>query len=173
MTATTIDRTDVAQEQQPSTGRRAARIGVTVVAVLALAAALVPLGANAAITAIAAHDHGHLDITIDGETIDLDQPRYHDLHPQFHVHEGSGNLWHHHPYDVNSTLNFEPMTLTEAFEALGMEATETTFTVDGTTYDAADAATAVSVTADGTPVDPAEQVITDGLTIEVDVETDG
>lgn len=157
---------------RPENTRRAPRRVAIVLAVLIAAALLLPLTANAAVSAFAAHDHGTLDIVVDGETLDLDQERYHDLHPQFHIHEGSGNLWHHHPYDVASIVDFEPMSLTEAFRALEMEATATTFTLDGTTYDDSDPGTSVSITVDGQAVDPDQTTITDDLEIVVEIDTD-
>lgn len=144
---------------------------LTIVAVLTSVTLLLPVAADAAVTALAPHDHGTLDIVIDGRTLDLDQPPYHELHPQFHVHEDSGNLWHHHPASLTSILDFEPMTLEEAFDALRMEATADTFALHGTTFDGADPDTSVSITVDDDPVDPAEVTIADGMGIVVAIET--
>ena len=170
-----IPRSTTSAEVTSTTDRTPRRGGLrsalTVVGTVAIAMLLLPLAANAAVTAFAAHDHGTLDIVVDGQTLDLVQPRYHDLHPQFHVHEGSGNLWHHHPSALTSILDFEPMTLEEAFDAMQMEATVDTFTLHGTTFDDADPDTSVTITVDGDPVDPAEVTITDGMDIVVAIET--
>lgn len=96
----------------PSTaaGRRPRSRRRTILIVLgALVAATLafPFAANAAMTTFAAHVHGTLDVVIDGELVDLDQPRFHDLHPEFHIHAGHGNQWHHHPRHLGAVFSFE------------------------------------------------------------------
>lgn len=147
--------------------RRPLRVALAVAAALAGAALLLPVAANAAVSTFAAHDHGTLDIVIDGETVDLDQPRFRDLHPEFHVHGGHGNLWHHHPESLGHVFRFEPLTLRQALAAIGIESTATSFAFDGAVPEAA----TFTVTVNGAPVDPDSHVIADGDDITVVVVT--
>jgi hypothetical protein len=147
------------------------RLLVTV-AILAVLTVLLPTVGSWAMSTFAAHDHGRLDVVIDGELLDLDQPRFHDLHPQFHVHPGQGNRWHHHPAHLLAIHSFEPMTLGEALAAMDLPASTTTITVDAVTYDDRDPGTTVSMSVNGLPFDP-EETVRDDLLILVEVTTDG
>ena len=161
---------DVATE--PSLRVKIRRRVVVTVAILAVLTVLLPAVGSWAMSTFAAHDHGRLDVVIDGELLDLDQPRYHDLHPQFHVHAGHGNRWHHHPAHLFAIHRFEPMTLGEALAAMDLPATATAITVDGVTYDDRDPETTVSLGVNGLPFDPAAMV-RDDLVILVEVTTAG
>lgn len=155
-------------------GSRQRRRRRTVLAVLAALVAVLlalPIIADAAVTTFAAHDHGTLDIVIDGETVDLDQPRFHDLHPEFHVHPGDGNRWHHHPRTPVDMFRFEPMTLREALTAIGIEHTGDTFAFDGVVHDTSHPTAEVTVIVNGAEVDVDAHVIGDHDHITVEVTT--
>ncbi len=157
-----------------SSARRPRRRGRTILFVLgALVAAMLafPFVANAAMATVAAHDHGNLDISIDGELVDLDQPRFHDLHTEFHIHPGHGNKWHHHPQTLAAMFSFEPVTLRQALSAVGVELSEDAVAFDGNVYNTTDPAVTVTVHVDATQVDPDTHVIGDGDRITVEVST--
>ena len=154
-----------------ATPRRGRRVALLAVGALLLVAVAVPVAGGAVAEATGAHLHGTLDIVVDGETVDLDQPRFHDLHPRFHVHEGHGNLWHHHPASPLGFAGFEPKTLREALAAMGAELSDDVFAFDGATYDRTAEDTTVTVEVDGDEVDPDDHQIADGDDITVTVET--
>lgn len=141
-------------------------IGLMVVLSVALFVALV-----SGVGGFYPHDHGHLSVSVDGEEIDFDQPAYHDLHPTFHFHEGGGQEWHHHPESPTKLAEFERMTLEEAMTTLDIAVTESTVTMDGTTYDDADPDTTVTVEVNGESVDPATHLLQDGDDVEIRVMT--
>ena len=96
-----------------------------------------------------AHEHGRIEMTVDGEQIDFGRAEY--QRPRefgaFHFEGGDGRVWHKHADGV---------TLKYAMATLGIGVTGDSVTIDGETYrDGADGAT-VSVTVDGDPVDPEE-----------------
>jgi len=95
-----------------------------------------------------AHEHGTIEMTIDGERVDFGAAEY--QRPRefgaFHFEGGDGRVWHKHA---------EGVTLEYAMATLGIEVTEDSVTIDGETYREGDAGTNVSVTVDGDPVDPA------------------
>ena len=139
-------------------------LGALVTAMLAF-----PFVANAAMTTFAAHDHGSLDIVIDGQLTDLDQPRFHDLHPEFHIHPGHGNRWHHHPRTLADMFSFELLTLNEALTAMGAEFRDNTLTFDGAVYDTTDPTVTITLRVNGVDVDPDNHVIGDGDHITVEI----
>lgn len=141
-------------------------VGTFVAAVLAF-----PFIANAAMSTFAAHDHGTLAIFIDGEPVDLDQSRFHDLHPEFHIHPGHGNMWHHHPENVTAIFSFEPMTLRQALSAMGIDLGGDTVAFDSAVYDTGDSAVTATVHLNATEVDPDTHIIGDGDNIAVEVTT--
>ncbi len=157
----------------PAEGRRHRRRRTLLAGLATLVAVLLalPIVADAAVTTFAAHDHGTLDVVIDGETVDLDQPRFHDLHPEFHVHPGDGNRWHHHPRTPLAMFRFEPMTLREALTAMGIEHTADAFAFDGVVHDTSHPATGVTVLVNGAEVDVDGHVIGDHDHITVEVTT--
>ena len=95
------------------------------------------------------HEHGRMEVTVDGERIDFGRDEY--QRPRefgaFHFEGGDGRVWHKHADGV---------TLEYAMATLGIGVTGDSVTIDGETYrDGADGAT-VSITVDGDPVDPEE-----------------
>ncbi len=151
--------------------RRRIRTVLTVLGVMVAAMLALPFVANAAMTTFAAHDHGILDIVINGELVDLDQPRFHDLHPEFHIHPGHGNRWHHHPRHLGAMFSFERLTLRQALQAVGIEATDDELVFDGVSYDLTGTNVAASIHVGVVEVDPDRHLIGDGDRITVRVDT--
>jgi hypothetical protein len=114
--------------------------------------------------------HG-VGMLIDGLLVDLDQPRFHDLHPEFHIHPGHGNRWHHHPGHLGAMLSFERLTLHQALSAIGLDLSGDTFTFDETAYDTTDPAVTVTVRISGAEVNRDAHVIGDGEHITVEITT--
>lgn len=83
-----------------------------------------------------AHYHGTMEMVVLGDQLDFSQNRYQLRADAFHFEGGQGTQWHVHANDV--TLKF-------ALESLGFEVTDSTITVDGTTYSDADSDTRVSI----------------------------
>jgi hypothetical protein len=120
------------------------------------------------------HGHGYINVSVDGEEIDFSQQQYQrpGQYQAFHFEGGDGEVWHKHASSV---------TLEYAMATLGIEVTETTVSIDGTTYDDADPGTTVNVTVDGEPVDPAtyelqgasESTPASGDYVRITVTTDG
>lgn len=97
-------------------------------------------------TSESAHEHGYINVTIDGQQVDFSQPQYQGQAQAFHFENGDGRVWHKHAPGV---------TLEYAMATLGIEVTETSVTFQGTTYRDSDPDTNVSVTVNGDSVDPA------------------
>jgi sulfur carrier protein ThiS len=154
------------------TMRRVVRYGLGVVLAVGLVLGLLVAVVGLGVGGVYPHDHGTLEVTVDGETIDFDRSAYHDRHPTLHFHEGGGNEWHHHPESPLLVLEFERMTVAEALETLDVVVTDSTATVDGVSYDDADPDTTVAVTVDGEPVDPAEHLLQDGDAVAVRVTSE-
>jgi len=94
------------------------------------------------------HEHGQINVTIDGQTLDFSQSQF--QNPQqyqaFHFEGGDGSAWHVHA---------EGVTLEYAMATLGIDVSQDTVMYDGTTYRDSDPNTNVSVTVNGEQVDPA------------------
>ena len=122
----------------------------------------------------AAHGHGTINVTVEGERIDFGDPDY--QRPRefgaFHFEGGDGRVWHKHADGV---------TLEYAMATLGIDVSRDSVAIDGETYRDSDAGTSVTVTVDGEPVDPARYELqgagvadaADGDTIRIVVTTDG
>lgn len=99
-----------------------------------------------------AHEHGTINVTIDGETLDFSRDRYQvgeTGNRRLHF-EGGTAVWHKHATGI---------TVEYALSVHGIQVTEDSVTVDGTTYRASDPGTEVTVEVNGEPVDPSEYVI--------------
>lgn len=107
------------------------------------------------------HYHGTIEMIVDGERVDFSQDRYQLQADAFHFEGGDGTRWHVHAQGV---------TLAWAMESLGIAVTPDSVTVDGTTYDDADAGTDVSVTVNGEPVTPSSYVLREGDAVRIVVE---
>ena len=71
------------------------------------------------------HQHGPINVTIDGEALDFSQQKYQLQDRAFHFERGNGEMWHVHAQGV---------TLKYAMQTLGIEVTEDSVTYNGTTY---------------------------------------
>lgn len=95
----------------------------------------------------AVHEHGTINVTIDGETLDFSQPRF--QNPQqyraFHFEGGNGDVWHKHASGV---------TLEYGMKTLGIEMNESAILYDGELYKESDPGTEIAVTVNGEEVDP-------------------
>lgn len=134
--------------------------------VLLLGAAAVVYGVVSVIGAEGqVHEHGTMEVVIDGQPVDFQQPQYQNANG-FHFHPGETG-WHMHPSEPGR------LTLAEAMDRLGIEVTEETVTFDGETYDDADPDTDVRIAINDEPVDPETAELHDGDHVEIVVETDG
>ncbi len=99
-----------------------------------------------------AHEHGTINVTIDGETVDFSRDRYQVTetgNSRFHFESGTA-IWHKHATGV---------TVKYALSVHGIQVSEDSVTVDGTTYRASDPGTEIVVEVNGDAVDPNEYVI--------------
>jgi len=94
------------------------------------------------------HEHGTLEVTIDGEAVDFGQPQYTmegENENSFHFHAGDDEVWHLHP---------RRQSLAQSMSDLGFELTDSSITIEGETYDDTDSDTTVSVMVNGEEVSP-------------------
>jgi hypothetical protein len=95
----------------------------------------------------AVHEHGTINVTIDGETLDFSRPRF--QNPQqyraFHFEGGNGDVWHKHASGV---------TLEYAMKTLGIETNRTAVAYDDTLYKESDPGTEITFMVNGREVDP-------------------
>lgn len=96
-----------------------------------------------------AHEHGTMEVRIDGQRLDFSQSQYQVADRKFHFEGGDGRVWHGHASGV---------TLEYALATLDIRATENSVTYGGTTYTDGENAN-VSITVDGDPVDPETYVL--------------
>lgn len=66
--------------------RRVTTCGLVAVLAVVLAVGLFVAVFGLGVGDVYVHDHGSLDVTVDGEAVDFDQPAYHELDPTFHFH---------------------------------------------------------------------------------------
>lgn len=106
------------------------------------------------------HPHGTLDITVDGEQLNLTGEEYTMADRYFHFHgDEEAERWHGH--SVNITVAYAISTFPE------MNLTDDSFTHEGTTYDVEDGT--VNVTVNGESVEPESHTLKDGDDISIDV----
>ena len=100
----------------------------------------------------ATHLHGPINVTVDGQQIDFSQSRYQRPRefPAFHFEGGEGDNWHGHAQGI---------TLEYAMATLGIDVTESSVSVDGTTYRDSSEEWSVSVEVNGQSVDPSTYVL--------------
>jgi hypothetical protein len=96
-----------------------------------------------------AHEHGTINVTIDGRTLDFSRERYQLAADRFHFEDGT-DVWHKHATGV---------TVEYAMSTLGIEVSENSVRFDGTTYNESDPGTSITITVNGEPVDPATYVV--------------
>ena len=140
---------------------------VIVVAVLLMAFVIFGMGGGSGSTTLngisvaqspdelrSAHEHGTINVTIDGQQLDFSQPRYQAPNGQyagnkFHFEGGNGQVWHTHADGV--TLEYAMATLN-----IGVDGDSVTY--QGTTYTDGENAEVI-VQVDGEPVDPSTYVL--------------
>ena len=113
------------------------------------------------------HEHGLMDVEIDGEVFDFanDQSLIMADPYWFHFH-GGNNVWHTHGQDI--TLEYALATLGIVVDDGG-----TVIEYNGEHYDDRDENTTVSITVDGEAVDPSEHVLSGVLGASPDAAADG
>lgn len=108
------------------------------------------------------HIHGDMTVTVEGDAVDFSQSRYQSNDRYFHFEGGVGEYWHSHSANL---------TLAYALDSLqGVEYTEDSLMVDGTTYEENNSGTTVTYEVNGESVTPADYHLKDGddVTITVD-----
>lgn len=96
------------------------------------------------------HQHGTIDVVIDGNALDFSQEQYQLRDDAFHFENGNGQRWHKHSKGV---------TLEYGMSTLGIGVTDSSVTFQGTTYQESDANTNVTVTVNGDDIDPSSYVL--------------
>lgn len=91
------------------------------------------------------HEHGTIEITLDGEQVSFTGSQYTDA-TGFHFH-GGGPVWHMHPREPGR------MTLAEAMDRIGIELTGNSITIEGETYDASEPGTELAIRVNGEEID--------------------
>lgn len=94
------------------------------------------------------HYHGTMEVIVDGESLDFNQPQYLERDRHFYfVSQDGASVWHAHSRGI---------TVEYAAHTLGIEIDDggETVTIGGTTYHAQDPGTDVQITVDDRPVDP-------------------
>jgi len=120
-------------------------VGIVFVAVIG-GAVYAAVGAFSEPPAEQIHEHGTINMTVNGEQIAFSSAQY-TSPTDFHFH-GSGPNWHMHPSPS------ERLTLAEAMGRLGIDLTESSITVEGETYEASDPGTNLTIQVNGESVDP-------------------
>jgi hypothetical protein len=118
-----------------------------------------------------AHEHGTIEVVIDGQRLDFSRQEYQLQADRFHFEGGEGRVWHKHATGV---------TLEWAMATLDIGVSEDTVVFEGTVYRDSDPGTNVTVEVNGEPVNPQTYVL-DGVdtanadrgdSVRIVVETD-
>ena len=99
------------------------------------------------------HEHGTIEVVIDGQRLDFSRQEYQLRADRFHFEGGEGRVWHKHATGV---------TLEWAMATLDIGVSEDTVVFEGTVYRDSDPDTSVTVEVNGEPVDPQTYVL-DGV----------
>ncbi|MDY6764641.1 MAG: hypothetical protein SV377_02990 [Halobacteria archaeon] len=110
----------------------------------------------------AAHYHGSIVVSINGQQIDFSQPRFQQQDDFFHFEGGDGSTWHVHGQGV---------TLQYAMDTLGIHVTRNSVTIGNQTFRDSDESTTVRVLVNGQPVNPSSYVLQPDDSIRIIVET--
>jgi len=94
-------------------------------------------------SSVAAHGHGTINVTIDGQRLDFSRQRFQLQADAFHFESDNGDVWHTHN---------ESVTLQYAMWTLDIGVTNDSVIYDGETYTEENATVMVRV--NGQPVDP-------------------
>lgn len=119
-----------------------------------------------------AHEHGTIEVVIDGRRVDFSRQQYQLQADEFHFENRDGRVWHKHATDV---------TLEWAMATLDIGVSEDTVVFDGQVYRDSDPDTSVTVEVNGDPVDPQTYVLQgasdanpeQGDSVRIVVETNG
>lgn len=106
------------------------------------------------------HEHGTMEVVVDGERVDFSRDEYQRQDRAFHFENGNGEMWHAHARGV---------TLEYALATLDIQVNETAVVYDGTVYRDGDPNTTVTVEVNGEPVDP-ETYVLDGVENEANAD---
>lgn len=105
----------------------------------------------------AVHEHGTMEVTIDGERLDLTSSPFAGADSAFHFHGNEQQkygayVWHKHARGIS---------LQYALGTLGIEVNDdgTELTYDGTTYSEDDSGTAIDIEVNGEEVDPGDHQV--------------
>jgi len=148
-----IDSQRVARHQAGDGGR--IRLDVLLVAVLGGAILVVGLlnaagGPSTPYDHGSVHYHGTMEVTVDGDPIDLNQQQYLEQDRHFYfVGQDGASVWHAHARGI--TVEYAASTLD-----MTIDPDATSVTIEGETYADADPETTVRITVNGEPVDPGE-----------------
>lgn len=108
------------------------------------------------------HQHGTIEVRVDGDSLDLTRDEYQHEHRHFHLEGGNGDTWHAHTWQA---------TLGWALSTLDIDIASDSVTIDGTTYDASESNTTVRVTVNGEQLEnPHDYRLKDGDQIVIVVE---
>lgn len=140
-------------------------LGIIVLAVVAIVGYVLFLAgsdsASGEPTALGSvHEHGTMEITIDGEQLDLTAQEFVERDDAFHFHAGQSRpIWHTHAQEV---------TLQYALDTLGIEVDDegAVLSYDGETYRDDDPGTTIEITANGEPATPGDHVLSGGTVEE-------
>lgn len=109
------------------------------------------------------HEHGTIEVTVDGQSVNLHQ--YSDETEEFHFHPGDPQ-WHMESMEGR-------LTLADALSRIGIEVSQERLALPDRSYDESDAGTEVVVRVNGEQVDPASYELRDEDHAEIVVQTDG
>lgn len=136
-------------------------VGIVLVAVIG-GAVYAAVGAFSGGPGEIVHEHGTVNVTVDGEQVDLHQ--YSDETEAFHFHPGD-ERWHMEPREPGR------LTLADAFSRIGIEVTESRLDLGDRTFDESESDVEVNVRVNGEPVDPSSYELQEGDHIQIAVQT--
>ena len=111
------------------------------------------------------HQHGTIEVVVDGESLNLSKEQYQHMDRHFHLEGGDGDTWHAHTWQA---------TFAWAMGTLDIDVTNESVTIEGTTYDDTEDGTTVRFLVNGDAIeDPADYRLKDGDQIRIVVEQSG
>ena len=110
------------------------------------------------------HEHGTMNVTVDGQEIDFSRREYQVQDDYFHFENGDGTEYHLHGRGI---------TLEYALETLDIGVTSTALSYEGTVYNDTNPNERVVYRVDGEAVNPERYVLQDGDRVEVIAEETG
>jgi len=110
------------------------------------------------------HEHGTMNVTVDGQEIDFSQREYQVQDDYFHFENGDGTEYHLHGRGI---------TLEYALETLDIGVTNTALSYEGTVYNDTNPNERVVYRVNGEAVNPEQYVLQEGDQVEVIAEETG